>query len=73
MKRTIQPLYVWAFVLLLTSCNSLIAPIPFVATSRHYVYVDPRDPNDLSRANSDPGTYKTISKIDLTLKPDVIP
>lgn len=73
MKRSIQPLYGWALVLLLTSCSNLIAPIPFQATDREYVYVNPRDPNGHSLANSDPDTFRFKSKIDLTKVPDIIP
>jgi hypothetical protein len=73
MRRSIQPLYAWGLVLLLTSCTSLIAPTPFKLTEKEYIYLNPKDPNHHSLANSDPDTFRIKSKIDLSLKPDVIP
>ena len=73
MRRSLQPLYLWGTVLLLTSCTNLLAPIPFTLTNREYVFLDPKDPSSQSLANSDPDTFRLKTKIDLSLKPDIIP
>jgi hypothetical protein len=73
MRRSIQPLYGWVFVLLLTSCTNLLAPLPFKVSDKQYIYLDPKDPGALSLANSDPDTYRIKSKIDLSQRPDIIP
>jgi hypothetical protein len=71
MRRSIQPLYPWAFVLLLTSCTSSFAPLPFKVSEREYIYLDPRCPSALSLKNSDPEIYRLKSKIDLSKVPDL--
>lgn len=73
MRVSIQPLYAWGFILLLTSCSNLIAPIPYLTTNREYIYLDSRNPSDLSLANSDPERYRIQSQIDLTKVPDIVP
>ena len=73
MKRMTQSLSSVALLLILVSCTTGFAPIPYkVHDGRYFIYLDPKDPSDLSLQNSDPETYKFESKIDLTKGPDIL-
>jgi hypothetical protein len=73
MKRRTQSRFLWVVILLLVTIGISIAPQPFKSSTREYVYVSAGDPSGLSLANSDPETFRVQSRIDLSLKPDIIP
>jgi hypothetical protein len=72
MRRSIQPLSAWAFVMLVLMSGSLYAPFPFKIFSKQVIYLEPNNPNHLSLRNSDPETYRMKSKIDMSWKPDIL-
>ncbi len=73
MKRMTQSLSSVALLLILVSCTTGFAPIPYkVHEGRYFIYLDPKDPSDLSLQNSDPETYRFESKIDLSKGPDIL-
>jgi hypothetical protein len=72
MRRSIQPLSAWTFVMLVLMSGSLYAPNPFKIFSKQVIYLEPGDPNSLSLHNSDPETYRIESKIDMSWKPDIL-
>jgi hypothetical protein len=73
MKRSTQSRSPWILLLLLASMGISFAPHPFEVSPRAIVYVAAGDPSGLSLANSDPDTFRIKSRIDFSLKPDIIP
>jgi hypothetical protein len=73
MHRSLQPLQLWSSILLLVSATACVAPQPYQLATRDFIYLEGAGPSHLSLANSDPATYRIASKIDLSLKPDIIP
>jgi len=80
MQRSLQPLQVWSAILLIVSTTACVAPQPQQANKQvhehpknGYIYLEGAKPSHLSLVNSDPETYRIASRIDLSLKPDIIP
>lgn len=60
-------------LVLVVSCTTGFAPIPYkVHDGRFFIYLDPKDPNSTSLKNSDPELYRLESRIDLSMKPDIL-
>jgi hypothetical protein len=73
MKRMTQSLSSVALLLILVSCTTGFAPIPYkIHDGRFFIYLDPKDPNSISLINSDPETFRLESKIDLSKVPDIL-
>ncbi len=72
MRRSIQPSYVWAFVMLVLMSGSLYAPFPFKIFSKKVIYLEPGCPNNMSLHNSAPDIFRIESKINMSWKPEVL-
>jgi hypothetical protein len=71
-RRSIQPLYGWAFVMLVLMSGNLYAPLPFKLFSKQVIYLEPNNPSHLSLHNSAPDIFRIESKIDMSWKPDIL-
>jgi hypothetical protein len=61
------------FLILLVGCTNGLTPLPFkIFEGRHFIYLDPKDPNDVSLRNSDPSTYQYRSEIDFSKGPEIL-
>ena len=72
MRRSIQPLSAWVFVMLVLMSGSLYAPFPFKIFSKEVIYLEPGDPNSMSLHNSAPDIFRIESKINMSWKPEIL-
>jgi hypothetical protein len=74
-KRFTQGLSFAAALWLAVACQTATAPSPFKIWKTEdpdIIWMDKVNANTLSLRNSDPETYRFRSKIDLSLKPDIL-
>ena len=61
------------FLILLVGCTNGLAPLPLkIFGDRHFIYLDPKNPSDVSLRNTDPSTFQYRSEIDLTKGPEIL-
>lgn len=73
MKLFTQKVSPLIFLVLLVGCTNSFAPTPFrIFDGRYFIYVDPKNPSDVSLRNSHPKTFRYQSQIDLSKGPDIL-